>query len=104
MADTVISSTPVREIREVDSGAGAAGWAVAVVLLLGVILFGIFVWPGLASIAPAAPAPTTENAGIDLNVTIPESVMPGANNSGTNNSTGGSGTQNGGTNSGTQTQ
>lgn len=93
MADTVI--TPAS--RDYDSGANAMGWAVAIILLLGVILFGIFVWPGVGRVAPAAPANNTDRS-IDLNVTVPEGAIPG-----TNNNSGG--TQGGGTNnSGNQQQ
>jgi hypothetical protein len=86
MADTVI--TPAS--RDYDSGANAMGWAVAIILLLGVVLFGIFVWPGLGRVAPAAPANNTDRS-IDLNVTVPEGAIPGTNNQG-------QGTQGGGTN------
>lgn len=91
MADTVI--TPARDI---DSGANAMGWAVAVILLLGLILFGIFVWPGVGRIAPAAPANNTDRS-IDLNVTVPEGAIPGTNNQG-------QGTQGGTNNPATPTQ
>ena len=90
MADTVIN-TPARDY---DSAANAMGWAIAVVLLLGIILFGIFVWPGLARISPV----NTSSPGIDVNVKLPEgTTIPG---------TQGQGTQNSGTNQqgGTQTQ
>lgn len=92
MADTVIT-TPARDY---DSGANAMGWAVAIILLLGIVLFGIFVWPGLGRVAPAAPTDT--NRSIDLNVTIPEGAIPGTNNNS------GQGTQNSGTNFGAQQQ
>ena len=72
------------------------GWAVAIILLLGVVLFGIFVWPGLGRVAPAAPANNTDRS-IDLNVTVPEGAIPGTNNNS------GQGTQGAGTNNpGTQ--
>lgn len=93
MADTVIT-TPVREH---DSGTNAAGWAVAVILLLGIALFGIFVWPGLMRVAPAAPANSTDRS-IDLNVTVPEGAIPGTNNNA------GQGIQGGTNNSGAQQQ
>lgn len=95
MADTVIT-TPVA--RDYDSGANALGWAIAIILLLGIVLFGVFVWPGLRGVAPATPANNTDRS-IDLNVTIPEGAIPGTNNNS------GQGTQNGGTNnSGAQAQ
>jgi len=97
MADTVI--TPAS--RDYDSGANAMGWAVAVILLLGVILFGIFVWPGVGRVAPAAPANTDRT--IDLNVTVPEGAIPGTN-SGTNNGGAAGGAQGGQQQGGTQTQ
>lgn len=64
MADTVI--TPSAYERNDSS---AAGWAVAVIVLLGVILFGIFVWPGIAR-TPSGNA-STPNA-IDVNVQLPQ--------------------------------
>lgn len=93
MADTVI--TPAT--RDYDSGASAMGWAVAVILLLGLILFGIFVWPGVGR--NIVPATTDTNRGIDVNVSLPESVTPGTQG-------GGGGTQNSGNNQqgGMQTQ
>ncbi len=93
MADTVI--TPA---RDVDSGANAMGWAVAVILLLGLILFGIFVWPGVGNnVVPSTPTPAQ---GIDVNVKLPEGAIPGTN------SGAGGGMQQGGTNQqgGIQTQ
>lgn len=93
MADTVI--TPA---RDVDSGANAMGWAVAVILLLGLILFGIFVWPGVGNnVVPSTP--TSPSQGIDVNVKLPEGTIP-------TTQTGGGGTQNSGTNQqgGVQTQ
>ena len=87
MADTVIN-TPARDY---DSGANAMGWAMAIILLFGIVLFGIFVWPGVGSIAPAATT-NTEQPSIDLNVTLPEGAVPGTN-SGTNNNGGAGGTQ-----------
>lgn len=96
MADTVI--TPAA--RDYDSGANAMGWAVAIVLLLGIVLFGMFVWPGVGTnIAPSTQAPANNtDRSIDLNVTLPEGAIPG-----TNQNQGG-GAPAGGTNSGTQQQ
>lgn len=90
MADTII--TPAA--RDVDTGANAMGWAVAIILLLGIVLFGIFVWPGLGRVAPAAPANNTDRS-IDLNVTVPEGAIPGTNNN--SGGTQGAGTNNPGT-------
>lgn len=64
MTDTVI--TPSAYERNDSS---AAGWAVAVIVLLGVVLFGVFVWPGIAR-TPAGNASTPGN--IDVNVRLPE--------------------------------
>jgi hypothetical protein len=64
MADTVI--TPSAYDRNDSS---AAGWAVAVIVLLGAILFGIFVWPGIAR-TPSGNASTPGN--IDVNVRLPQ--------------------------------
>ena len=73
MADTVITTpTAARD----DSAANAMGWAIAIVLLLGIILFGLFVWPGLARISPA----TNQSPGIDVNVKLPQGTnLPGTN-------------------------
>jgi len=64
MADTVI--TPSAYERDDSS---AAGWAVAVIVLLGAVLFGVFVWPGIAR-TPAGNASTPGN--IDVNVRLPQ--------------------------------
>jgi hypothetical protein len=77
MADTVI--TPSAYERNDSS---AAGWAVAVIVLLGVVLFGVFVWPGIAR-TPAGNASTPGN--IDVNVRLPQ----GQQGQGTQPSTGG---------------
>ncbi len=67
MADTVI--TPSAYER---SDSGAAGWAVAVIILLGVIAFGVFVWPGILR-TPAGNASTPSTPGtIDVNVQLPQ--------------------------------
>lgn len=78
MADTIIAPAA----RESDSN--AAGWAVAVILLLGIILFGVFVWPGLPTRNVAPSTPTQQNPTLDVNVTIPEGALPGTNNPGGN--------------------
>lgn len=73
MADTIITPM-VRDDR--SSGADAMGWAVASMLLLGLVLFGIFVWPGVNN----SVTPANTNPGIDLNVRLPEGTpLPGAN-------------------------
>lgn len=87
MADISLT-TPVRDY---DSGANAAGWAVAVILLLGIVLFGMFVWPGLGTNGAASAPTNNTDRSIDLNVTLPEGAIPGTNNNA------GQGTQNGGT-------
>lgn len=87
MADTVI--TPSAYERD----SGAAGWAVAVIILLAVVLFGIFVWPGIGR-TPAgnASTPTPATPGtIDVNVQLPQGTQGGSQqgtpntNPGTNN-------------------
>jgi hypothetical protein len=83
MADTVI--TPSAYDR---SDSGAAGWAVAVIVLLGVILFGIFVWPGLTRTSTGN---ASTPGAIDVNVQLPQGMQ----------GTGG-GQQQGNTNQGTQ--
>lgn len=85
MADTVI--TPAA--RDYDSGANAMGWAVAVILLLGLILFGIFVWPGVGA-RGVVPSTNNTNPGIDVNVKLPQgTTIPGTNSG----AQGGAGTQ-----------
>lgn len=59
---TVIN-TP--SVRDSTSDGAAAGWAVAVVVLLGALLLALFVWPGF--VRQSAPAQPTPN----INVTIP---------------------------------
>ncbi len=58
---TVINTPSTRE----SSDNGAAGWAVALAVLLAVGLLALFVWPGVVrnNAAPAAPG--------NINVTIP---------------------------------
>ncbi|OHB19771.1 MAG: hypothetical protein A2854_03935 [Parcubacteria group bacterium RIFCSPHIGHO2_01_FULL_56_18] len=63
MVDAVI--TPSAYERD----SSAAGWAVAVIVLLGVVLFGVFVWPGIAR-TPSGNASTPGT--IDVNVRLPE--------------------------------
>ena len=69
MADTVI--TPSAYDR---SDSSAAGWAVAVIVLLGAILFGIFVWPGLTRTSTGN---ASTPGAIDVNVKLPEGVQQG---------------------------
>ena len=77
MADTVI--TPVAR----ESEANAMGWAVAIILLLGLILFGIFIWPGMGNgVVPSTNTRNT-NPGVDVNVRLPEGVTPSTMNPGT---------------------
>lgn len=58
--------------REVSSDGAAAGWAVAVVVLVGAILLALFVWPGyVRQSAPAQQAP-------NINVSLPSSPAPSA--------------------------
>ena len=64
MADTIITNTP----DSTDSG--AAGWAVALIIALAVIVGG-FVWYRYYR-APA-PASTTTNS---INVTVPAATTP----------------------------
>jgi hypothetical protein len=85
MADTIIAPAA----RESDSN--AAGWAVAVILLLGIILFGIFVWPGMPSRNVAPSTQTDSRPNIDLNVTVPEGALPGTQTGGNTNQNQGSG-------------
>jgi FlaG/FlaF family flagellin (archaellin) len=47
-----------------DSGMGAAGWVVAVVVLVAIVLVGLFVWPGYAQQSNSAPS-------TNINVEVP---------------------------------
>lgn len=47
----------------------AAGWAVAVIVLVAAVLVGLFVWPGL--LQRAAPAPAETNPGTNVEVQLP---------------------------------
>ncbi len=47
-----------------DSSGGAGGWIIAGVLIIGIVLIAIFVWPGFGN-SGAAPAPT------QINVEVP---------------------------------
>lgn len=78
MADTVI--TPAYDRNE----SGAGGWAVAVIVLLGVIAFGLFVWPGIVR-TPAGNASTPTNPDtIDVNVQLPQGIQGSGSQQGTN--------------------
>ncbi len=55
-----------------DSGA-AAGWAVAVIVLVGAILLALFVWPGYVRQS----APTQQNTAPNINVTLPSAPSGG---------------------------
>jgi len=82
MADTIIAPAA----RDTDSG--AAGWAVAIILLLGVVLFAVFVWPGIpTNVAPSVPAQAQPNT-IDVNLSVPEGALPGTGAEGTNQNPG----------------
>ena len=65
MADTIITNTPADR-----SDSGAAGWAVAVIILL-VVVVGGFVWYRYYRVPAAAPAGQT-----NINVTIPNPATP----------------------------
>ncbi len=71
MADTVI--TPQAEQRDTSS----AGWAVAVIVLLGVVLLGFLEWHSINTRMNAT-TPTQNTPGsIDVNVRLPDEVRPG---------------------------
>ncbi len=86
MADTVITTPTATR----DSESSALGWAVALVLLLGLILFGIFVWPGVNA-SNTSPVQNTNPSSVDVNVKLPAGVLPTNNTVNPNNS--GSGVQ-----------
>lgn len=102
MADTILN-TPERGTREVDS----AGWAIAIVILLAVVIGGLLLF------RQAGVTPGTPNTGTDLNVTVPSGGDASSASGGTDTgsmdgssgSTGGSSGSTGGTSgSGTDTQ
>jgi hypothetical protein len=64
---TVINTPPTRE-----SADSAAGWAVSVIILLAVIGVGAYLWA-----QRQAPAPTTNNEGDEINLTIPNVTVQG---------------------------
>lgn len=74
MAETVInnpSATPSEE------GTAAAGWIVALLIVAGIILAGVYVIPRMEGSTPTRDT--------NINVTIPEGVVPSTNsNSGGN--------------------
>lgn len=55
-----------------DGGSGAAGWIVAAVVLIGVILIALFVWPGFAGTGGGAGAGDT-----NINVEVPTPSVGG---------------------------
>jgi len=54
-------------INTPGEGGSSAGWAVAVVILIAVILLGLFVWPGWMR-QSAPPPDTTPGANIQVNL------------------------------------
>jgi hypothetical protein len=50
-------------VNNPDSGANAAGWVIAAIVLVAVVLIGLFVWPGLAR-TTGSPAPAQVNVQI----------------------------------------
>jgi len=74
MAETVINNPSA--LRS-DEGSAAAGWIVALLIVAGIILAGVYVVPRLQ-----APASTPD---ANINVTLPEGTIPSTNNSGTGN-------------------
>ena len=70
MADTIITPSS----RDYDSSGNSAGWAVAFILLLGLLLLAVFVWPGMRAVVPS----TTQTPASDINVDVqlPQGAMP----------------------------
>lgn len=69
MADTVVNKTP--------SERSSAGWIVAVIVLLAVLILGYFAF------ARTGTAPTTDSDNLDVNVTVPgvgDGSAPGDSN------------------------
>jgi hypothetical protein len=69
MTDIVVSP-----VQKPESRSNAAGWIIALALLLGVAFFGIFVWPGVQDIVPRIPS--QEGQGININVQLPADSIP----------------------------
>lgn len=81
---TVINTPASREV----SDSGAAGWAVAVAVLLAIGLLALFVWPGIIR---NSAIPTPADNGTNINVSLPDTS--GGATGGTNTgSTGGTDT------------
>lgn len=80
---TVINTPATRE----SSDGAAAGWAVAVIVLVAIGLIALFVYPGYIR-QSAAPASTPNN----INVTLPSTGGSGSNTGGANSSGGTGGT------------
>ncbi len=59
-------ATIVNNPGTTDSGAGAAGWIVAAIVLVAAVLFALFVWPGFAGGAGAG------NTNINVEVPTPD--------------------------------
>lgn len=78
MADTIITNTPPGKNGE-DSG--GAGWVVAIIILIAVIVGGYVLFQNGAfnQAAPAAPGNT------NINVTVPAPVTPAPKAPGTTN-------------------
>jgi hypothetical protein len=55
-----------------ESGAAAAGWALAAVLLAFLILGALFIWPGYARNA----APSSNPSETNINVSVPTPTAP----------------------------
>ncbi len=47
----------------------SGGWVAAVLVLIAVVLFGLFIWPGLVR---REPAPVQQNPGVNLQVDVPQ--------------------------------
>lgn len=73
MATVINNPTPERTIIERTSDSGA-GWAVAVIILLAVIVGGAYAWSRYHKAAPATPG--TAN----INVTLPAGTGDGNDN------------------------
>jgi hypothetical protein len=65
---TVINTPATRDTSE----SAAAGWAVAVIVLVALGIIALFVWPGFVR-QSTVPAATPNN----INVTLPQTTIPG---------------------------
>ena len=72
-----------------DNGSSAAGWIVAIIVIVGVILIGLFVWPGTQNTQQTGTNENTQGTGGNTIVNPPATINNTTINASTtvNNST-----------------